>query len=128
MRLKSLLSQVKDSVNVTATSVAQLQLAILTQYEHRIRDKRSDPMKPKTVEPERLFSPSDDAFAQVRAREAILRQSIAAASIAPPETAAAAQAQVAADYEAYARAVTVAETAARSAARGVLATASPDGF
>ena len=79
------------------------------------------------IGPRTLNSP-DIAFAQVRAREAILRNSIAAASVASPEAAAAAQAQVAADYEAYANAVAVAENLARAASRQALATASPSGY
>lgn len=56
----------------------------------------------------------DSAYAQVRAREVALRASILAASTASPEQAAEAQARVAADYEAYARAVTVADATARA--------------
>lgn len=56
----------------------------------------------------------DAAYAQVRMWEMELRKSIQLASGASPEDAPAAQAKVAADYEAYARALTVAEAATRS--------------
>jgi hypothetical protein len=55
----------------------------------------------------------DDAYAQVRIREAALRASIDAAQRAPAEAAEAFQARVAQDYEAYSRAVIVAESLAR---------------
>lgn len=55
----------------------------------------------------------DAASVQMRVLEVALRSSIAAAATASPAEAAEAQAQVARDYEAYARAVAVAEAAAQ---------------
>jgi hypothetical protein len=56
----------------------------------------------------------DSAYAQVRMWEVELRKSILEASQASADTAQAAQAKVASDYEAYARALTVADAAARA--------------
>jgi hypothetical protein len=101
-RLKAVLSQLKLGLDTSARSIAQLR--------HVVRKE-----EPKG------HGQFDSAYVQVRACEVALRKSILAASEASPETAAAAQAQVAADYEAYARAVTVAEATAR-ASRTALAT------
>jgi hypothetical protein len=66
----------------------------------------------KLPQPDR--SQFDSAYAEVRMWEVELRKSILEASQASSETAPAAQAKVASDYEAYARALTVADAAARA--------------
>lgn len=102
-RLKAVLAQTTNNVDLTSRSVAELRRVV--------RKKEAKPVD---------LAEFDSAYQQVRVREVALRNSILAASSAPPEIAAAAQAQVAADYEAYARAVTVAEATAR-VTRGALA-------
>ncbi len=94
-RLKAVLAQLRASLDYNTRSMNQL---------HRVVRKL----------PREDRSQFDSAYAQVRAREVALRNSIIAASTATPENAAAAQAQVAADYEAYARAITVADATARA--------------
>jgi hypothetical protein len=101
-RLKAVMSQLKLGLDTSSRSVMQLR--------HIVRKEQPQG-----------HGQFDSAYVQVRACEVALRRSILAASQAAPEDAAAAQAQVAADYEAYARAVTVAEATAR-ASRTALAT------
>jgi hypothetical protein len=100
-RLKAMLSQVKLGLDTSSRSVTQLRRVM----------KKETPHEPGQF---------DSAYVQVRACEVALRKSILAASMASPEEASAAQAQVASDYEAYARSVTVAEATAR-ASGGALA-------
>lgn len=106
-RLKAVLSQLRATLDTNARSVVQLRRIV----RKLPREDRSQ---------------FDNAYAQVRVREVALRNSIIAASTASPEQAAAAQAQVAADYEAYARAVTVANATSR-ASREALANNIADG-
>lgn len=104
-RLKAVLYQLRVGLDATSRSLVSAQRVVRTDVQ---RDERPQ---------------FDAAFVQVRRREVALRNSIAAATEAPPEQAAEAQAQVAADYEAYARALTVAHALLQSS-RGALATAS----
>ena len=99
-RLKAVLAQLKAGLETSSRSLAQLQ-----------RTTRRKPVKPVIEE----RSPFDFAYAQVRACEVALRNSIEAASLATPESAAKLQAKVAENYEAYARAVIVAKSTARTA-------------
>lgn len=111
VRLKVVLAHLRENVNITSQSVARLRtIAFLNQEAVSKRDRKH------RVEPLKL-TPTDSAFAEVRSLEAALRDSIAAAAEASPEAAAAAQSKVAEHYEAYARAVTVAENLARAASR-----------
>jgi hypothetical protein len=71
--------------------------------------KRETPRRPVATK----RSETDIAFDQVRYREEVLRNSIARASAASADVVGDAQAQVAADYEAYARAVAAAESISR---------------
>jgi hypothetical protein len=93
-RLKAVLAQTRADLDFNTHAITQLR---------------------RTVEktPPRDRTEFDSASAQVRVREVALRHSIAAASTAAPDKAADAQAQVARDYEAYARAVAVAEAVAQ---------------
>ena len=97
-RLKALLSQLK--ANVDANSIVLVQL------------KRTAQKKKSAAPPDR--TPFDFAYAQVRACEVALRASIDEASTATPEHAVSLQAKVADSYEAYARAVTVAQSIAKN--------------
>jgi hypothetical protein len=126
VRLKFVLAHLKQNVNITSQSVARLRtLAFLNEEASSKRDRKH------RVEPVKL-TPADSAFAQIRVLEAALRDSIAAAGEASPETAAAAQSKVARDYEAYAHAVTVAENLTRAATRAAsheaLVSTSGDGY
>ena len=94
-RLKAVLSQLRANLDVSSRSLVQLK-----------RVARHSPEQDRTQ--------FDFAYAQVRACEVALRTSIAAASEAPPESAATLQAKVAENYEAYARAVTVAQAVAKN--------------
>ena len=98
-RLKAVLAQLKAGLETSSRSLAQLQ-----------RTTRRKPEKP-VIEDRSVF---DFAYAQVRACEVALRNSIEAASMATPENAAELQAKVAENYEAYARAVTVAKSTAKT--------------
>jgi hypothetical protein len=89
------LSQLRTSLDVSSRSLIQLK-----------RTARRSPQQDRTQ--------FDFAYAQVRAREVALRASIVAASEAPAESAAALQAKVAENYEAYARAVTVAQAVGKN--------------
>lgn len=100
-KLKAVLSQMRTNLEVSSVAVVQLRRVV------RRQDATPRERAQKEV-----------AFDEVQFREQALRDSIAKASTAPAEVAAAFQAQVAADYEAYARAVTAAETAARSGSSG----------
>lgn len=104
-RLKAVLYQLRIGLDATSRSLVTAQ-----------RIAKDD--TPRDDRPE-----FDAAFVQVRIREVALRNSIAAASEAPADQAADAQARVAADYEAYARALTVAH-ALLQASRGEIATTS----
>jgi hypothetical protein len=111
VRLKVVLAHLRENVAITSQSVARLRtIAFLNQEAEWKRDRKH------RVEPLKL-TPTDSAFAEVRSLEAALRDSIAAAAAASPEAAAAAQAEVADRYEAYARAVTIAENLTRAATR-----------
>lgn len=103
-RLKAVLFQLRLGLDATSRSLVSAHQVARQEVQ---RDERPQ---------------FDAAFVQVRMREVALRNSIAAASEAPPEKAAEAQAKVAADYEAYARALTVAHSLLQ-ASRGALATA-----
>lgn len=96
---KALLDELKATLEVCTRSLDELHRAARRQ---------------RKVERSAL----DEAFAQVRVREQVLRASLVAAQNAPPEKARALQSQVAAAYEAYSRAVTVAEATARSSPAG----------
>lgn len=95
-RLKAVLGEMKLNLEFSTVAMSELRQSI---PKPAVVKKRTD---------------TDLAFEQVRYRELALRNSIANASNAPAEVAAAAQAQVAADYEAYARAVAAAESIARN--------------
>ena len=99
-RLKAILAQLKAGLETSSRSLAQLQ-----------RTTRRKSERPVVTEDRSHF---DFAYAQVRACEVALRNSIEAASFATPENAAELQAKVAENYEAYARAVTVAKSTAKS--------------
>ena len=103
-RLQAILAQTQARIDIASRSVAHMRYIVQQEKPEPI-DRR----------------PFDDAFQQVRICEVALRNSIVAASKASPEEAAAAQAQVAANYEAYARAVTVAESMTKAASGGALA-------
>jgi hypothetical protein len=102
-RLKAVLGQLRTGLDHSSTSVAQLR-----------RVTRRLPLEDR--------SQFDMAYAQVRACEVALRSSILAASSAAPAEARKAQAKVAEDYEAYARAVMVAEATAKASRAAALAT------
>jgi hypothetical protein len=102
-RLKAVLGQLRTGLDHSSTSVAQLR-----------RVTRRLPL------PDR--SQFDMAYAQVRACEVALRASILAASNAAPSEARKAQSKVAEDYEAYARAVMVAEATAKTSRAAALVT------
>lgn len=102
-RLKAVLAQLRTGLDRSAGSVVQLR-----------RVTRRLPLEDR--------SQFDSAYAQVRACEVALRTSILAASTATPEHARDAQAKVAEDYEAYARAVMVAEATAKQSRPAALAT------
>jgi hypothetical protein len=89
-RLKVVLAQTRAELDINAHALSQLR-----------RISRNTEPRDRTE--------FDSAAVQVRVLEVALRNSIAAASSASPDDAADAQAQVARDYEAYARAVAVAE-------------------
>ena len=95
--MKAVLSQLRTSLDHNARSLAQLKRAA-RGTQTPIQDR----------------SEFDFAYAQVRACEVALRSSIEAASSASAETAAELQAKVADNYEAYARAVTVAHAVAKN--------------
>jgi hypothetical protein len=97
-RLKAVLSQIKIGLDTSSRSLASLR---------RTATKTVAPI------PMKDRSQFDFAYQQVRACEVALRTSIDAASTATPEQAAERQARVADAYEAYARAVTVARSAAK---------------
>jgi hypothetical protein len=97
-RLKAVLAQMKTNLEFSALALDEL--------------KREKPKKKATQK----RTESELAFDQVRFRELQLRGSIDRASTATPDMAAQAQAQVASDYEAYARAVAAAESVSKSAA------------
>ena len=94
-RLKAVLGQLKLNLDASAHSLVQLK-----------RTAKAKPLQDRTQ--------FDFAYAQVRVCEVALRTSIAEASIAPAETAPQLQAKVAENYEAYARAVTVAQAVAKN--------------
>jgi hypothetical protein len=96
-RLKAVLSQLKAGLDTSSRTLAQI--------------RRTAKAAPLPVQNRTQF---DFAYAQVRACEVALRTSIEAASIAPPEKAGEMQAKVAENYEAYARAVTVAKSIAKN--------------
>jgi hypothetical protein len=100
-RLKAVLSQLKAGLDTSSTSLAQI----------RRTTRRKPEQQPAIVQD---HSPFDFAYAQVRACEVALRTSIEAASTATPENAAELQAKVAQNYEAYSRAVTVAQATAKN--------------
>jgi hypothetical protein len=101
-RLKAVLSQLKAGLDTSSRSLAQIR-----------RTTRRKPIQQPTIV-QQDHSPFDFAYAQVRACEVALRTSIEAASTATPENAAELQAKVAQNYEAYARAVTVAQATAKN--------------
>ena len=94
-RLKAVLGQLKLNLDASSHSLVQLRRTAKTK-------------------PPQDRSQFDFAYAQVRVCEVALRTSIAEASTAAPENAADLQAKVAANYEAYARAVTVAQSVAKN--------------
>ncbi len=106
-RLKAVLAQLRTGLDNSSRSLVQVR-----------KVTRRLPLEDRTQ--------FDAAYAQVRAREVALRASILVASNAPADKAAAAQQQVAEDYEAYARAVTVAEATAKSSRAAALATNTPE--
>jgi hypothetical protein len=93
-RLKALLAQLNGALDTCSRAVEKFKRAV----------------KKKKAEERSEF---DDAYAQVRARESALRNSIEAAQRASATEAERFQARVAEDYEAYSRAVIVAESLAR---------------
>ena len=93
-RLKVVLAQTRAELDINAHALTQLR---------QIARKKAP----------RDRTEFDAASIQMRMLEVALRTSIAAAATASPADAAEAQAQVARDYEAYARAVAVAEAAAQ---------------
>jgi hypothetical protein len=95
-RLKAVLYQLRVGLDTTARSLVAVRQNVVAEVPREDR---------------REF---DSAFVQVRLREVALRNSIAAASNAEPGERSEAQAQVARDYEAYARAVVVAQAMLRS--------------
>jgi hypothetical protein len=97
-RLKAVMSQLKAGLDTSTRS--------LSQIRRTARRKEVKPLEDR--------SHFDFAYAQVRACEVALRSSIAAASLATPETAPELQAKVAQAYEAYSRAVTVAQATAKT--------------
>lgn len=101
-RLKAVLYQLRVGLDTTSRSLVAVRQNVVAEVPREDR---------------REF---DSAFVQVRLREVALRNSIAAASNAEPGERSEAQAQVARDYEAYARAVVVAQAMLRSAS-GALA-------
>jgi hypothetical protein len=96
-RLKAVLSQLKAGLDTSSRTLAQI--------------RRTAKATPLPVQNRTQF---DFAYAQVRACEVALRTSIEAAAIASPEKAAEMQGKVAENYEAYARAVTVAKSIAKN--------------
>ena len=91
------MSQLKAGLDASSHSLVQL--------------RRTAKEKPLPIQDRSQF---DFAYAQVRACEVALRSSIEQASNAPVESAAELQAKVAENYEAYARAVTVAQAVAKN--------------
>jgi hypothetical protein len=98
-RLKAVLSQLKAGLDTSSRTMVQL--------------RRTAQKKAKAA-PVQDRSTFDFAYQQVRACEVALRTSIEQASLATPEDAPALQAKVAENYEAYARAVTVAQSLAKN--------------
>jgi hypothetical protein len=96
-RLKAVLSQLKAGLDASSHSLVQLR-----------RTARQQPV------PFQDRSQFDFAYAQVRACEVALRTSIEQAGNASAESAGELQAKVAENYEAYARAVTVAQAVAKN--------------
>ena len=102
-RLKAVLSQLKAGLDTSSRSLAQIR--------RTARKKAEQPTVQPTIQD---HSPFDFAYQQVRACEVALRASIEAASTATPDNAAELQSKVAQNYEAYARAVTVAQATAKT--------------
>jgi hypothetical protein len=95
--------QLKAGLDTSSRSLAQIR-----------RTARRKPVEQQQPVIAQDHSPFDFAYAQVRACEVTLRMSIEAASLATPENAAELQAKVAQSYEAYSRAVTVAQATAKN--------------